>query len=1293
MLNKIKPQYNQGLLSGKKLNLLSRFIGISLALFIVFSITKVSAQGEWITYTTADGLANNNVKAIIESGQDTIWFGTNGGGLSKFFVASETWQTYDTSNSGLVDNKISSIIKDNLNNLWFGTNAGVSKFDGTTWTTYDTSDGLANNTVHAILQDIGDTLWFGTQSGGVSKYDGTTWTTYDTTDGLVHNDVLAIYEDIDGNLWFGTNGGVSKYDHTSWTTYDTLDGLAYNSVCAIVQDIGDTMWFGTFGGVSKFDGTTWTTYDTSDGLGHNIVFAIIQDSQNNLWFGTFGMFGGGGTSKYDHINWLTYTDSDGLANNTVYAIAEDNQNNIWFGTMGGVSKLIPTLKIIKINFNNISCYGANDGSITINTYGGEPPIQYSIDGGSFFQTDSVFTGLSPGNYYIVVADSNNTIYGDTIVLTEPGTVDLGADKSACEGDSVTLDAGDFVTYNWNDGLSTDSIITVDTSGMFYVDVTDTNGCFLSDTVNVTFYPLPVVNLGNDTVFCEGNWLMLDAGSGYIDYVWTDSLSLTQYLTVDSTGAYYVIVTDTNGCSNSSDTINITVQSLAVVELGNDTAFCEGDSIILQADSGFVDYLWVDLSTNQYLTVDSTGDYYVIVTDTNGCINSSDTINITVYSLPVVDLGNDTSFCGNNIVLDADNPGVAYDWSTGDTTQTILADSSGTYFVTVTNICGMIDDSIVIDLMPLPDVNLGNDTSICSGDTIILQADSSFVDYLWVDLSTNQYLTVDSTGAYYVVVTDTNGCSNSSDTINITVLSLPAVDLGNDTSFCNGNSIILDADNAGAAYDWSTSDTTQTILVDSSGTYYVTVSDICGTVTDSIIIDVIPLPVVYLGNDTAFCDGNSIILDADSGYADYLWVDSLSLNQYLTVDSTGAYYAIVTDTNGCSNSSDTINITVYSLPFVDIGNDTSFCDGDSIILIADSGFVDYVWVDSLSLTQYLTVTTPGAYYVDVTDTNSCSNSSDTINITVLPLPAVDLGNDTSFCEGNSITLDADNPGASYDWSTSDTTQTILADSSGIYYVTVTDICGTATDSIIIDVTPLPDVNLGNDTAFCEGDAFFHTLDAGAGYTYLWSDASTDQTLIAADSGTYFVEITDTNGCSNSDTINVTENPLPTVDLGLDTILTSLPDSITLDAGAGFDLYQWQDGYSNQTYNVSSYGMYSVTVTDINGCQASDSIYIDLIDEIQVKIINYKLKIHPNPAKDVFNLTIKTANKCDLTIELMTIQGQIVYSFNSYIKRGRLTHQIDVSEFAKGVYYLRVYSVAKHTGVKTKNGIRVKKLVIQ
>ena len=1154
MLNKIKPQYNQGLLSGKKLNLLSRFIGISLALFIVFSITKVSAQGEWITYTTADGLANNNVKAIIESGQDTIWFGTNGGGLSKFFVASETWQTYDTSNSGLVDNKISSIIKDNLNNLWFGTNAGVSKFDGTTWTTYDTSDGLANNTVHAILQDIGDTLWFGTQSGGVSKYDGTTWTTYDTTDGLVHNDVLAIYEDIDGNLWFGTNGGVSKYDHTSWTTYDTLDGLAYNSVCAIVQDIGDTMWFGTFGGVSKFDGTTWTTYDTSDGLGHNIVFAIIQDSQNNLWFGTFGMFGGGGTSKYDHINWLTYTDSDGLANNTVYAIAEDNQNNIWFGTMGGVSKLIPTLKIIKINFNNISCYGANDGSITINTYGGEPPIQYSIDGGSFFQTDSVFTGLSPGNYYIVVADSNNTIYGDTIVLTEPGTVDLGADKSACEGDSVTLDAGDFVTYNWNDGLSTDSIITVDTSGMFYVDVTDTNGCFLSDTVNVTFYPLPVVNLGNDTVFCEGNWLMLDAGSGYIDYVWTDSLSLTQYLTVDSTGAYYVIVTDTNGCSNSSDTINITVQSLAVVELGNDTAFCEGDSIILQADSGFVDYLWVDLSTNQYLTVDSTG-------------------------------------------------------------------------------------------------------------------------------------------AYYVVVTDTNGCSNSSDTINITVLSLPAVDLGNDTSFCNGNSIILDADNAGAAYDWSTSDTTQTILVDSSGTYYVTVSDICGTVTDSIIIDVIPLPVVYLGDDTAFCDGNSIILDADSGYADYLWVDSLSLNQYLTVDSTGAYYAIVTDTNGCSNSSDTINITVYSLPFVDIGNDTSFCDGDSIILIADSGFVDYVWVDSLSLTQYLTVTTPGAYYVDVTDTNSCSNSSDTINITVLPLPAVDLGNDTSFCEGNSITLDADNPGASYDWSTSDTTQTILADSSGIYYVTVTDICGTATDSIIIDVTPLPDVNLGNDTAFCEGDAFFHTLDAGAGYTYLWSDASTDQTLIAADSGTYFVEITDTNGCSNSDTINVTENPLPTVDLGLDTILTSLPDSITLDAGAGFDLYQWQDGYSNQTYNVSSYGMYSVTVTDINGCQASDSIYIDLIDEIQVKIINYKLKIHPNPAKDVFNLTIKTANKCDLTIELMTIQGQTVYSFNSYIKRGRLTHQIDVSEFAKGVYYLRVYSVAKHTGVKTKNGIRVKKLVIQ
>ena len=114
-----------------------------------------------------------------------------------------------------------------MGNPWFGTwGGGVSKFDGTAWTTYTTDDGLADNWVNAIAVDGAGNPWFGTWGGGVSKFDGTTWTTYTTTDGLVSNDVTASTVDGAGNIWFGTGGGVSEYTPPSFPQIVVNHGTA-----------------------------------------------------------------------------------------------------------------------------------------------------------------------------------------------------------------------------------------------------------------------------------------------------------------------------------------------------------------------------------------------------------------------------------------------------------------------------------------------------------------------------------------------------------------------------------------------------------------------------------------------------------------------------------------------------------------------------------------------------------------------------------------------------------------------------------------------------------------------------------------------------------------------------------------------------------------------------------------------------------------------------------------------------------------------------------------------------------
>ena len=327
---------------------------------------------------------------------------------------------------------------------------------------------------------------------------------------------------------------------------------------------------------------------------------------------------------------------------------------------------------------------------------------------------------------------------------------------------------------------------------------------------------------------------------------------------------------------------------------------------------------------------------------------------------------DTTTCiGEPVNIDATSfLGCAYEWSDGVTTaiRTVTPSEETTYKVTVTSVNGCtVSDSITVSTQTQPIVSLGNDTIICVGSSVILDAENAGANFSWLPAASSQTLTVTATGLYEVTVTNSNGCSTT-DAINVLVNPLPVVDLGSDQTICSDDTYTLDAGNPGLDYLWSTGETTQTIIVDTTATYSVTVSDSDGCSSeDNFILTVNPIPTVTLLNDTTICDGESTSLTFNlegTGPYDIIYDDGSSSNMLngindghtITVSpSTTTTYSIVSidddATPTCTNTGNNVVVTVN--PVFSFSQNATICQGDSLevngVFVKTSG----TYTDSLS----------------------------------------------------------------------------------------------------------------------------------------------------------------------------------------------------------------------------------------------------------------------------------------------------------------------------------------------------------
>jgi gliding motility-associated-like protein len=799
-------------------------------------------------------------------------------------------------------------------------------------------------------------------------------------------------------------------------------------------------------------------------------------------------------------------------------------------------------------------------------------------------TTQTITPAVGGTYTVTVTNGfgcSGSISQNVTVNALPLPVIVGT-TSFCQGNFTIFDAGaGYSNYLWSNAATTQTI-NINIAGNFTVTVTNANGCTRSVSKTTVVNPLPVPNITGITAICQGTATSFNAGPGYSNYLWSTGQGL-QVINAGTAGLYTVTVTDVNGCTGS-DNINLVVNPLPVSAITGNNTFCQGGASVLNAGGGFTSYLWSNASSTQTINVTTGGNYIVTVTNGFGC-TASTSQNVVVNALPVPVIAGAASFCqGTFTIFDAGAGYTNYLWSNAETTQTININTAGNFTVTVTNINGCTGSSSKTTVVnPLPVPNITGITAICQGTASSLNAGPGYSSYVWSTGQGLQVINASTAGLYTVTVTDANGCTGS-DNINLTVNPLPVPVIVGNNDFCQGNASVLNAGGGFTSYMWSNAASTQTINVNASGNYMVTVTNGFNcTASTNMVVTVHPLPVPVIAGGTGICQGTFTILNAGNNYSNYSWSTGAS-TQTINVNTGGNFTVTVTDINGCSNTAST-TMVVNPLPVPAITGNNVVCQGVATTFDAGAGYVSYAWSTG-SGGQTLNANAAGIYTVTVTDVNGCTGS-DNINLTVNPLPSPSITGNTVFCQGNSYVLDAGIGFNSYLWSTGATTRSISVNTSGPYAVTVTNnFACSASTSTTVTVNSLPNPSITGGTGICTGSSTI--LNAGNGYAnYLWSTSASTQTISVSSGGNYSVTVTDNNGCVSSTSTTMVVNPLPTpVITGTTAICQGT--STAFNAGNGYSSYSWSTGSGLQTINVNAAGMYTVTVTDANGCTGSDNI---------------------------------------------------------------------------------------------------------
>ncbi|MFH1321251.1 MAG: T9SS type A sorting domain-containing protein [Bacteroidota bacterium] len=1091
---------------------------------------------------------------------------------------------------------------------------------------------LATDTINNILYAGGGfSTAGGVQANNIAKWDGVGWDSVGTgTDNTVNS--FAFYNSelqVGGqfsNAGGNTANGIAKWDGINWSNLSL--GMNGGNVYSLITFNGDLYAGGVFiqaglipaNYIAKWDGLSWDT--VGSGMSNAVNALTIYNGE--LYAGGLFVSAGGDTvnriARWDGVNWNSL--GSGLINAAVYSLIEYNgelyvggmfntalgspenyiakwDGSVWSSVGTGVDS---TVFALCVYHNELYAGGlfTTAGGITASHIAKWNGISWDSLGSGLSGLNSQVRTLEVYNDELYVGGVFTTAGGDSAsniaklympidscLMNMPIINNVSTSDVTCNGYSNGT-ASVFVSggttpyiYIWLNSLS-DTIASSDsiaglTAGTYSVIVTDSSGCTANDTVIISQPPALTASMTKTNVSCYGGnngtaTANPSGGTSPYTYLWCGCAGsqTTQTATGLSSGGYSVTVTDANGCSVVVG-VSITQPSQLSLSVTSTGASCNGycDGTATAVASGGTapySYLWDDPGTQTGSTATGlcAGTYNVTVTDTNGCIDS-DAITITqpdALIAPVITPG--VSCYGGNDGTATVNP------SGGTSPYTYLW-------------CG------------------------CAGS------------------QTTQTATGLTTGGYSLTVTDANGCT-AFGSVFVTQPQLLTVAVTSNDMTCNGicdGSATAVASGGTAPYSYLWDDpgtqTGSTATGLCAGTYNILVIDSlsCSTTTSVIVTEPSPITLL-LASTPAACwssDGTATVTaSGGTGSYTYSWTPVGGTSDIATGLAAGIYTVTVSDSNGCSQS-DSVAVGNTGGPAANITSSADVnCFGNSngqATVTASGGTTPYTYLWSPSGGNGVTATglVAGTYNVTVTDASGCIDS-DTITITqpdALIAPVITPG--VSCYGGNDGTATVNPSGGTspytYQWcgcAGSQTTQTATGLTTGGYSLTVTDANGCTAYGSIFVTQPQPltaSVTFTDLTCngICDGSATAIPSGGTAPYSYLWDDPATqtDSTATGLCAGTYNVTVTDTFSCTTTAQVNLTEPSPIALSLTSNPAACGISDgsaAVTVTGGIPPYYYIWNDpaGQTNSTATGLPAGIYTVTVTDFNGCLLSASIAV-------------------------------------------------------------------------------------------------------
>ncbi|MFM9057347.1 MAG: gliding motility-associated C-terminal domain-containing protein [Bacteroidota bacterium] len=899
----------------------------------------------------------------------------------------------------------------------------------------------------------------------------------------------------------------------------------------------------------------------------------------------------------------------------------------------------PPALLLSSTSTSVSCAGGNNGRIDLAPSGGTPGYTYAWSNGTT-QQDPV--GLAAGNYAVTVTDAEGCTTQLSATVTAPFPVLLTTQPDAvdCFGGStgsidLSVQGGTpGYSYLWSTGVGTQDIVGVP-AGSYSVTVTDQNGCTVSTSAQVNAPSTLVLNGTPTNISCFGastgsiNLSVAGGTAGY-QYSWSTG-AITEDVQSLPAGSYTVTVTDANACSLSLS-IPVTQASQMVLQVQALNAVCSGSGtnsidLTVSGGSGPYQYSWSTGASTQDIAQLTDGTYTVSVTDVLGCTASasaqlsSQTTAVQLVLFPVdLNCAGDASGSIDLSVLGG-TPGYTYQWSNGSGSEDPSGLQAGTYSVLVTDNNGCTETASVVVTEPAPITSTAAVTDVaCPGIPsgaidVNMSGGTAPLTFLWSGGQVAEDIASLTGGVYTLSITDARQCEYI---ITASVAEPPpfVLQIAVSNAACSGSGLsALDLTASGGTgsftYVWSTGAISQDVSGIGNGSYTVTLTDASGCTAQAVAGIAEPAPILVsgvTGNLTCFGDqSGSIDFSVSGGVGAYAYVWSGGqTSQDLTALSAGAYTVVVSDANGCTQ---TTSFLISEPPPLIAGITTGAvsCSGGAdgsldLSATGGSGTLDFTW-NTGQVSEDIASLTAGTYWVIVSDDAGCTTTASATITQPAPL-LITTQLSAPGCSGFATgTVDASISGGTpvyqYTWSNGSTTQDLINVQANTYTLTVSDQQGCTANTIVTIGEPAPlQLALIANAATCNGyfDGSLAPLISGgtAGYNYLWSTGSSAAQLAAVGAGTYTLLVSDAFGCTVSATALVTEPP----PLQAVTVVSNLlcagdqTGSIDLQISGGTPGYitTWSSGTFSEDLQSIAAGTYSVAISDANGCTTVQSALV-------------------------------------------------------------------------------------------------------